>query len=270
VNDYCEPPYLWKYSPLPVGDWAGETFVLSGYYYCDESGKDSDEYVSFGGYIGKINAWEKFCHEWEGQREAKKLPPIHVRAMRFRKGEWEKHANAFPGKDAWENEIVKLLGPFAGLVSQSSVHCVACHVHATTFDKCAKLKSAYGDPFYLALHHCLRSAVEIAKKWSPNPLGIVIDLNSETAEDTHRLVTAYKKKHADDARSIGSLCFVNDDLFPGVQAADVLVNLARRAITDGVIVRDGLLGNLTSEHYQPMVYGERALEELEKLENLRP
>jgi hypothetical protein len=86
-------------------------------------------------------------------------------------------------------------------------------------------------------------------------LGVVLDHNEKTERGCVELLREMRDKEPRTARYIASLCFVNDEAFPGVQAADMALNLTRRALKDGKIIPSAAYGSLSLPIISPWLPG---------------
>jgi hypothetical protein len=239
--------------------------MIAAYYYCDESGKSpKDHYVSFGGYIGAAPDWESLCSRWNDTLLKFDVPPIHVSKMNCPDDNRDWGAVKSRHKNNWPEVREQILDAFALLINKSAVKPIAVHVDSEEFAKMASVSSVFANPHYLAFVYCMRAAVTVLRGSSDgHAMGIVLDHDKETARNCFDLLSELRKQEPRTARYIASLCFVDDRQFPGVQAADMMLNLTRRSIEDGKIVPSARIKKLTTPDFQPRVAGKAFLAALE-------
>jgi hypothetical protein len=250
--------------PLPI---ESENFwVIAAYYYCDESGRpNKDRYASFGGYIGRISDWNPLSLLWNKELRRFNIPAIHVSKMYLatESKEWGPIAARYG--DRWPEVREEILNSFASLVNESEVKPIVVHVDAEEFWKMPNVRRVFENPYYLAFVYCMRKAISVLV-WPPEgyAMGIVLDHNENTQRGCLELVSELRKREPQIARHIASLCFVKDEHFPGVQAADMVLHLTRRAMTEGMIRPSERIMKLVTPHYQPEVLGKVPLTVLEE------
>ena len=241
--------------------------MIAGYYYCDESGgPNKDRYSSFGGYIGRVSDWELLSTVWNKELRRFNIPAIHVSKMYLPKDHKEWSPIEAKYGDSWPEVREEIPNAFASLINASEVKPIVMHVDKEEFRNMPNVCRVYGDPYYLAFIHCIREAVSECI-WPPEggALGVVLDHNEKTERGCVELLREMRDKEPRTARYIASLCFVNDEAFPGVQAADMVLNLTRRALKDGKIIPSERIRKLVTPHYQPVVAGKEFFEDLEEM-----
>ncbi|SRR5713101_5068726 len=206
--------------------------------YADASGKVAkSDYTSFCGYVGHVSEWYRLTSEWETCRFKWQVPPIHMSPIMYpeRDAEWLKVRTEW-GKQ-WEPKRDAMLEDFAGIIRRANVVCVGAVVDATHFNKIADadpdFKKLFQDTMYLALHTVVTKGIEkteVVDKHSP--ITLVLDDDPEYSIMCYRLVQALKRDKPKVKERIHGVAFVNDQSFPGVQAADVVAYEARRLMVE--------------------------------------
>lgn len=204
----------------------------------DESGKlkSTADYTSFCGYFGIAREWDRVEIEWEATRTKWAVPPIHM-AKIFRpdddeqwskvKARWGKH---------WETRRDDMLRDFYTVVFNSKVACVGAVVDAAHFRNMpdSAYKREARDPIFLSEQTMIMEAIERAELTSsfPYPISLVIDDDQEFAMECYRLLNVLKATFPKVKQRICGICFVNDEVYAGVQAADMIAYEARRLMVE--------------------------------------
>jgi hypothetical protein len=222
--------------PQPV---AGRDCELMVYLYCDESGKaHNSPIVSLCGYILDMADIYRLNVAWHGRRERAGVPPIHMREI-YRPDEhpkWLQVKREWGSK--WSVKRDELLVDLAQLICDFTPHftqATGVMVDADYFlsGACPKLnKKVGGDPIYLAFRKTVLPCIERAERATKDVgLGVVVDDDYDTAPVFHAWVNTLKHDNREPlGRSIKSLCFVDDERFPLIQAADMLAYAARQQL----------------------------------------
>ena len=123
---------------------------------------------------------------------------------------------------------------------------------------------------YLALHKVLTQGIEKTEAVDKHAsVSLVIDDDQEYSIMCYRLLQAMKRDDAKVRDRLDAIAFVNDKVFPGIQAADVIAYEARRLmieeLTTGVEVRPSeLFNSLTfARHHQPLHFTPKILDEMQ-------
>jgi len=221
--------------PVPVEK---EDWVSAFHIYADASGKlGKSDYTSFCGYVAHISEWKSFTFEWENRRFKWQVPPIHMSHIMHPEDhpEWLK-VKALWGAD-WEAKRDAMLLDLAATVGRAAIVCVGAVVDAAYFRKIADadpdFKSLFKDTIYLALHTLVKQGIEkteVVDKYSP--ISLVLDDDQEFSVMCYKLLQSMKRDNAKVKERIHSLAFVNDESFPGVQAADVVAYESRRLMVE--------------------------------------
>lgn len=232
--------------------------------YGDESGKLSGnaERTSFCGYVAHISQWQVFANFWNDCRMKWGVPPIHMSRIRFpdsKEDEWKKVKQDWG--TAWEKKREFLLRELSQIVFDSRIVCVGAVVDSKHFrtlcDIDPTFRKMYRDPVHLAFHTFVMRGIdrtEVIDKYSP--IGIVIDNDKEFAMKCYEQLETLKELAAHDPRftrvkeRVHAISFVNDNSYPGVQAADMIAYEARSAMVERI--KDPAY---TSEFYDNLTFG---------------
>lgn len=216
--------------------------------YGDESGKMSGnaERTSFCGYVGHFTCWQVFATNWNNCRTKWQVPPIHMSRIMFpdsKDDEWRKVKEDWG--TAWEKKRELMLNDFASIVRHSDIVCIGAVVDSKRFREIADsdpdFKKLHRDPVHTAFHTFVMDgidATEVTDKCSS--IGIVIDNDKEFAMKCYEQLEGLKglgehgQRFARVKERVHAISFVNDNSYPGVQAADMIAYEARRAMVERI------------------------------------
>jgi len=215
-----------------------EEWMAVFHIYADASGKLSNSaYTSFCGYVAQVSEWARFTSEWENCRFKWQVPPLHMSAIMHPDEDavWGK-VKARWGTE-WEAKRDAMLEDFAGTVRRADIVCVGAVVDAAHFRKLAfadpDFAKLFKDTMYLALHKLVTQGIEkteVVDKHSP--ISLVLDDDPEYSMMCYGLLQAMKRDVPKVKERIHGIAFVDDESFPGVQAADVIAYESRRLMVD--------------------------------------
>jgi hypothetical protein len=213
-----------------------EGWVMHFHVYVDESGKlGKSDYTSSCGYVSHISEWQRFAQEWENCRFHWGVPPIHMAAIMFpeRDKEWLEIQRKWGSQ--WERKRDEMLAELCMIVRHSHVNCVGAVVDSGHFKAMqdSEFKKAAKNPLYLAFHELVMSAIEETEKVSSEvEIGLILDDDQDYSIGCYRLLNDLKLQFPKVKKRIASMCFVDDRIYPGVQAADVIAYEARRLMVE--------------------------------------
>lgn len=205
----------------------------------DESGKLSNarcEYTSFCGYFGMSAEWERFEYEWLTVQSKWNVPPIHM-AKIFRPEDDERWAKvkARWGK-LWEKYRDQMLKEFASVIFNSRLSAVGAVVDASHFRDMpdSAYKRAARDPIFLSEQLMIMESIDRADTISSHraPISLVIDDDQEFAMKCYEQLNILKSIFPQVKERICGICFVKDDMYQGVQAADMIAYEARKQMVE--------------------------------------
>jgi uncharacterized protein DUF3800 len=242
--------------------------------YADESGKlgGNADRTSFCGYVGHVGMWQAFDAAWKDCCFKWQVPPIHMSRIMCphdkdtKDDAWTKVKVDWGNQ--WEGLRPRLLHELSEIIFESRIICVGAVVDANHFRSlCAvdpNFKALHHDPIHMSFHTLLMGAIdriEMVDKLSP--IGLVIDNDAEFAKGVYdqfenlKQTAQYHKCDAEMARRfarikerVHSISFVNDDSYPGVQAADMIAYEARRTMVERIANP-----TYTSELYDKLTFG---------------
>lgn len=261
------------------------------YLYFDESGKgDAADWVSVCGYGIKAHNLSRFNRAWgECEDRAGIGGPLHMREVYHldykrpnRINPWLQKRAELGSETKWVEWRNRMVGQFGDLVLAAAIEWTIDHggiiplgavVEAAHFrsGKCPRLqKRSDEDPVNFAFQETiLRYLRARLPADSDLNVGIVIDHDKESAHAFHKWVDKLKYgPNQEFGRAIKSLCFVNDSIYPLIQAADMLAYVSRQRRLSGVsasqVVPANLYGKLTvNVSVEPEVLDSSRLDQLE-------
>jgi hypothetical protein len=237
-------------------------------FHCDESGKHhSSPYVSFCGFLGNGEQWAKLLPAWRAARIFHHTPPIHVSAMLHPsdKNGWlplsQKYGSAWPAK------CQELLDEFSLIIKGQKLLCVGAVIDVNAFKSLSLpilQARTTGDPHYLAFESAIVLAISNVLWGDSNAtMGLIMDDDEEKAHHCYELYRMLRGHVAKAKERLSGICFANDDLYPGIQAADILAHESRRLMVDGASPSQRFR-NLTHDlNQQPILLDAKRLQEWE-------
>ena len=246
-------------------DWKGKHYMAFFRVTADESGKLRDpkcEYASFCGYFGMAVEWERFEYEWLTVQSKWNVPPIHMAKIFHPNNDdkWSKVKDRW-GKH-WEYARDAMLKDFSSVVLNSRIAAVGAVVDAAHFRKMpdSNYKKEARDPLFLSLQLLISESIDRAETImsSPAPISLVIDDDQQYAMLCYEWINILRLTLPKVKERISGICFVKDDFYQGVQAADMIAYEARKQMvkhkTDPNGEPSDLLRNLTHNFINNIKY----------------
>lgn len=207
---------------------------MAVFHVClDESGKFKSlapDYTSLCGYIGSAHEWERFSERWDSIRLANSLPPIHVSDMMSFQNEW------YPKKQEWgekaEEKRNECLERFALLIQQADIRCVGAAVDAAYFRKMpqCEFKRKAEDPYFLSFQQAILASLRCTELLRNNTISLIMDDDQEYSMKCYKLLNKVRLRYPDISKRITGICFVDDNTYPPVQAADMIAYYSRQQL----------------------------------------
>lgn len=201
----------------------------------DESGKLRNpkcEFASFCGYFGMAAEWERFEYEWLTMQSKWNVPPIHMAKIAWPEDDelWSKVKERW-GKH-WEFGRDQMLKEFSSVIFNSRLSAVGAVVDASHFRTMpdSNYKRVARDPLFLSLQLLVSESIERSETLSSNraPISLVIDDDQQYAMECYKWLNILRTTLPRVKERISGICFVKDDVYQGVQAADMLAYEARK------------------------------------------
>ncbi|MBZ5661440.1 MAG: DUF3800 domain-containing protein [Acidobacteriia bacterium] len=241
--------------------------------YADESGKyetPNCEYTSMCGYLGHASEWNKFSEDWMNCRLRWAAPPIHMGKIYHadEHPEWLRLQNKWGIE--WDELRERMLLEFAKIVARSNLVCIAAVVDAAYFRALpdSAFKRTNLGPIEMSFHRLVTMGIartEVIDRHSS--IGLVLDDDAASYARYYQYLLALKSMNPKVKERIASLCFVNDEAYPGVQAADMVSYDARsymwaKKSNPDMEVPNRLKFLSNSNMHIPDFYGPKALDAL--------
>jgi hypothetical protein len=207
---------------------------MGGFYvYADDSGKHQNPknpFISFCGYVATSSEVARFSEEWLKCRHIWQVPPIHMSPIMYpdRDEAWQKVRDSWG--DDWEAKREAMLLELAGIVCRGSMLCVGAVVDAEHYRSMRESKfTQQFNPLNLAFQRVVMRTIETTELVDKHtPIGVVIDDSREGYLHCYDMLDRLKQAFPRVRERIGSLCFVDDEAFPMVQAADMIAFESRQ------------------------------------------
>lgn len=234
----------------------------------DKTGKFTDSpTVSFGGWISDAYKWSKFTQDWYKLREDfPGISSIHMKVLMRPVSERSYQGHTF----TVSKPRADLINRYIEIVSRWTLEVVGYAVDCDAFRKVLSEKSRRrigGDAHIFVFRRIMKHIVDRLNflDW-PYATGLLFDDNEEYGRECHSLYNKARNHHPDWKKKFGSICFVDDELYPPMQAADVLAWLIRRGLDNKQAVQhkawlDQLIFH---KHLTDHLYDEGSLRELEQ------
>ena len=194
--------------------------------YWDESGKFKDhKVVSFCGVMASPESRDAFNDAWNAVLKETQLPALHATlALQF-------HRNVTPAlRKGTPEQRCDALKPFVDCILNHMDLGVALSVDVEAYSKWSpEAKKRVGgsdDPSYFAFLQAMGSVKKLATQ-EADLVSMMCDEDEETAQNFYRLYRRGKKVDPELKKKLVSISFSDDELFPALQAADLLAALVR-------------------------------------------
>lgn len=238
-------------------------------FHCDESGKvGNSPYIAFCGFLGNGDQWSKLLAAWRAARIRLHVPPIHVSAMLHptSKNGWLPTSQKYG--DKWLGKCQEILDEFAAIVEQEKIVCFGAVVDAIAFQSLSLpilQERTMGDPHYLAFESTVVGALTKVLWGDTNAtMGLIMDDDEEKAKHCYDLYRLLRKHNPQAKERLSGICFASDDLYPGIQAADMLAHESRRLMVDSEPAASERFKKLTCNcEHQPILLTAQRLREWE-------
>lgn len=209
-------------------------------FHCDESGKkDNSSHVAFCGFLGIGDQWGKLLQAWRAERLRLQVPPIHVSAMLHptAKNGWLPVSNEYG--DQWPNKCQEILDGFSAIIEEQKLVCFGTVIDVKAFQSLnlpILHERTTGDPHYLAFESTVIGALQKVLWGDPSSgtMGLIMDDDQEKAMSCYHLYRMIRDHNPQAKERLSGICFASDDLYPGIQAADMLAHESRRLAVEGI------------------------------------
>jgi hypothetical protein len=128
-------------------------------FYGDASGKDETEGLAVGGFVGTVESWKEFEHEWKAVLDAYGL-------KYFRMSEFAQSTGQFKGWKDQEQRRIALLDALIGLLKSRALHWFGACVLSSDYD-CVDADYQLHE-FATKYALCATTLTEIVSTWREN------------------------------------------------------------------------------------------------------
>lgn len=239
----------------------------------DETGKWKDPTVSFAGWISDSPRWHAFSQEWFALlEEFPGVRGIHMSDLMMRGGEVKYQEHVFSEDPTRE----KLVNKCVDVINKHTLAVVACGVDCNAYRRllsCPSRKQIGKDAHVFVFRRVMKHIADTLNtiQW-PYATGLIFHDNREYGKECYEHYSNSREMNSSWRKVFGSISFADDELYPPLQAADMLAWFLRKKNEqsyDGKFdktIKRLLKGKPAEAHY----YDESSLRELDvKLETGR-
>jgi hypothetical protein len=203
----------------------GRQLVASLFAFFDESGKFRDHYViSFCGVLANFQAIEDFSVDWGYWLRRNGLKSLAMKqALRY-KMPLSSRVKAIGIQDR-----ITALIPFVDCIKKHLELAVGFGVDVATFKALpSEIQRILGtDPHYLAVYTAMQELLDYASSDPSAAISLVLDDEEKYSIECYKLFGRVKRNYPQTKTRIPSIGFANDELYPPLQAADMIASLTR-------------------------------------------
>lgn len=196
--------------------------IFSGCF--DESGKLCDSpWVVFAGYVALVDEWAGFIHRWNARLIKDGLAYFSMKECmnfkgQFRDGDWTDDR-----RTSLVLDLAALLANVPDIDAIVSPMCVAKFKSLADTEQ-----SSFKNPQYMAFEACVRGMDQMTQ--ADDVLNLICADEQQLAIGCYKLLNVLKARDSGIRKKVAGICFVNDEKYPPVQAADLLAYVARTQI----------------------------------------
>jgi hypothetical protein len=199
--------------------------VAHFYAYCDESGKDhSHDMVVFNALVSGFNKWEDFSRRWMELLRQYRIDAFHAKeAFRYS----QPYGIMKPGS---EEERARDILPFVRAIVEGIELGVigAIDVRAYKLPTLHKIRlNISDDPHYFAFFVVLSKILRFHRVPKDSSLGLVSDDDEAKAMAVYKFLLRMKKANQEVKKRVPTICFMDDEQSPQLQAVDLFTYLCR-------------------------------------------
>ena len=190
----------------------------------DESGKQDKEQVVFAGAYATSQQWDAFSREWNTKLHRKGLKTWHTVDANNVQNEFKKFRKR-------RKELDELALSLADTFCKYVFGAQATNISMAEYRKLSQdLRVKFKDPFYCAFQSGIKSLLADPSVDEDDRFNLICDDSDEYSSECLVIYRRFRKLEPKMSQKIGSLCFVNDDTYPPIQAADLLAFCRRREL----------------------------------------
>jgi len=190
----------------------------------DESGKfHSSDRVCIGGYVSDNARWKNFGADWKRFLARRHIASLHTSDLMSRR------QPDYQGVTFSESDKLEILKEGMAIANSSVLACFGIAVDCASFKAMSKAaqKQCYGDAHLFCFGRLVKAVVGMLEKLNPitdreiHHIHTVFDDNREYAVRCYELLDGVKERNPSWKARLSGICFVDDDKFPPLQAADL-------------------------------------------------
>jgi hypothetical protein len=246
------------YTPIVIWDGERRGYLAMLHVCLDDSGSLDTETICFAGWISSADYWTLFQTDWNAFLSQSGIPYLHTADFMHQGGA----------------DKLSILEKAAGVIHSHVFAGVACAVDCAAFRASQKVSQQYGNNaklfcFQTTVKLLIESLVSLEKTMGLGkipPMGLLFDDSEEYAMQCYKLLNKVKVRNPEWRDRIGSICFVKDEVYVPLQAADVLAWLTHQKLKSGYAGQyDYLVGKMREgRDFLSHFYDAETLRELEE------
>jgi len=195
----------------------------------DEAGKWQDRHLSFAGWISDSDRWGKFQEDWFGLfDDYRGITAIHMSQLMRPESEVEYQKHTFTERHARQT----LINRAVDIINKHTLAVVAVGVDCDSYRQVVSpesQKSIGRDTHVFAFRRTMKHICDalVALKW-PWPTSLIFDDNTAYGKECYGYYSKAREENPDWKKNFGSITFADDEIFPPLQAADMLAWYLRK------------------------------------------
>jgi len=197
----------------------------------DSSGNcASDSTLAVAGYFGYMEStWATFSNFWPDALRQAGIKRLHTTDY------LSAHSDSTLTETETDLKVYELLRPFIDVINRSGIFGISAALDCPGYARLsAEQKRVLGMPMVACFELCMESIVaNVGQARETQPLVITFDLEDQLGP----LYGAFRrvKKRRDFVRNlVKGICFVDDDIYHPLQAADMLAYLGQRTLKNRI------------------------------------
>lgn len=232
----------------------------------DETGKWKDKQLSFAGWISDSPRWHVFQQEWDDLLvDYPGITTIHMSTLMRRGNDQQYQNHVFTVKRSRE----RLVNRAVDIINKHTLAMVACGVDCEAYGRVMSQsarkkigRDAHVFVFRRVMKHIVDALQEL--KW-PYPTALILDDNREYGKECYSHYSLAREHEPSWRQSFGSIAFADDEVYPPLQAADILAWFMKKRHENGYdgrfdkMIKRLIKGKPSLDHY----YDEAALKDFD-------
>jgi hypothetical protein len=193
----------------------------------NETLRSEEPTIAFAGLISDIGSWHSFQGEWKKFLRRSEIPHLHTKDLMRPFPYFEKY-------DSPETKL-RLLEDAAAIIQKYCLAAIACAVDRSAFASVQKVREKYSNPKFFCFQGTIKCLVDSLMELDrlegigeTHPAGLIFDDSEEYSVECYKLLSKTKFRNQEWRKRIGSICFVDDELYVSLQAADMFAWLCAK------------------------------------------